>query len=687
MPWQATMEASTASNKAPPQLPLPPGPHDQTAFLALPLPPHAAPRPTTTDDSSGPPKLPPASGQLPPTHQLHILSLLPHNDRALSGRLVSPDAAAGLSGPEHCTAFLSQPLPQHAAASAVEAAQQHVRQLPFRHKLGLLCTAAASGIEVNLEVALAALQPSIFPELFQGVGEDMWRFRYGPGGRCVIDPALAAVKAGHTHMLSTLVERCPALVHPVDVLEAAARDCSLVDLQLAWNAFRRGCSSSSFYTPDDVEYVLNAAAGSATGDAVAKMGWVVAVGEGRCRPGYQTLLAAVRSGDTARVQWVRDHDSSCDDLAGSITAALEAALEHADLAMAQWLVHETGCDLSKDSDRGMLGIWMFSTLAASRGADGAAKHRWLREQGAVIMSPEACVLAAMKRGHLDTVRYLLEHHCPSLLQQSGVYHSLISEVLGEGGNVALAEYLYQAGVELDLNAFPPACAAGHLDLIQWLVDEAGVSAAGGLALCELIDLWPCVTPADSAPLLEAVKLLVSAGGVAHGWDTQRTLAAAARRGDLALVQYLLRLAPGHVPGRELMTAAVRGGCVALLEWLVEQQPGCLDSLRGDSTSAYMVAAKEGDLGTVTALRRLGLPWGAGGVVDRAVREGCEVAVVRGLWELGAPMADRHWVMDTVFARERARGRELSSDSIQWVVRMVASARKPPEAAGQQERGV
>ncbi len=104
---------------------------------------------------------------VPSALQLHILSLLPPNERALSGRLVSPDAAAALSGPEHCTASPSQPLPPHAVPWAVAAGQQHVRQLPFRHKLQLLCTAAASGSEVNLEVALALLQPSIFPELLQ----------------------------------------------------------------------------------------------------------------------------------------------------------------------------------------------------------------------------------------------------------------------------------------------------------------------------------------------------------------------------------------------------------------------------------------------------------------------------------------------------------------------------------------
>ncbi len=105
--------------------------------------------------------------QLPTAVQLHILSLLTPNDLALSGRLVSPDARDAFSGAQHRTASLSEPLEAHAAAWAVAARQQHVRQLPFWHKLQLLCTAAASGCEVNLEVALEVLQPSVFPELLQ----------------------------------------------------------------------------------------------------------------------------------------------------------------------------------------------------------------------------------------------------------------------------------------------------------------------------------------------------------------------------------------------------------------------------------------------------------------------------------------------------------------------------------------
>ncbi len=106
---------------------------------------------------------------LPHVLQLHILSLLPPNERALSGRLVSPDTAAGLHGPEHCTVSLSQPLPPSAMAQAQEYGQQ-VRQWPLSQRLQLLYAAAASGNELSMQVASELLQPGFFLELLQHGG-------------------------------------------------------------------------------------------------------------------------------------------------------------------------------------------------------------------------------------------------------------------------------------------------------------------------------------------------------------------------------------------------------------------------------------------------------------------------------------------------------------------------------------
>ncbi len=240
---------------------------------------------------------PPPQRQLPPALQLHILSFLPANDRALSGRLVSPDAAAALTGPDHCTASLSQPLPPHAAPWAVEATQLHLRQLPFRHKLQPLCTAAASGSEVNLEVALSLLRPSVFSELWYA-GGGMW----SPYN----DPGVAAVEAGHPQLLGWLLDRCPGLVNPDRVLSAVAQHCDLAGLQAAWELLRLPRVSTTLISgwrpATRTSAALAAAAGSATPDAVAKMEWLMS----KINWGPEAAAAAARSGDLGRLRWLRD---------------------------------------------------------------------------------------------------------------------------------------------------------------------------------------------------------------------------------------------------------------------------------------------------------------------------------------------------------------------------------------------
>ncbi len=186
--------------------------------------------------------------QLLPALQLHIFSFLPANDRALSGRLVCRDAAAGLIGPDHCTASLPQPLPPHATPWAQAGCwQQHVRQLSLAQKVQLLCTAAASGSEVNLEVALALLLPSIFPMHLRLRYEFKSLFeRRATDPRAVaasefFTPGVAAATEGHPQLLGWLLRRCPGLLWPQAALEAAARHCDLAGLQLAWRLLQEGC--------------------------------------------------------------------------------------------------------------------------------------------------------------------------------------------------------------------------------------------------------------------------------------------------------------------------------------------------------------------------------------------------------------------------------------------------------------
>ncbi len=161
-------------------------------------------------------------------------------------------------------------------------------------------------------------------------------------------------------------------------------------------------------------------------------------------------------------------------------------------------------------------------------------------------------------------------------------------------------------------------------------------------MCPCTSSWtlcsvPNETAAQGRDLLHAVRLLVERAGcgvLLQYWDAKAVLPSAAERGNLlALVQYLLQQRPGHqVGGRELEGAAC-SGCEALLDWLAEQ-PGFLDS---PGNRPYTMAARNGDLGTLRALRRLGVPWGARDSLAQAVEVGCTAPALRWLAEMGAPV--------------------------------------------------
>ncbi len=604
--------------------------------------------------------------QLPSALQLHILSLLPPNDRALSGRLVSPDAAAGLSGPEHCTASLSQPLPPHAAPWAVEAGQQHVRQLPFRHKLHLLCTAAASGSEVNLEVALALLLPSIFPELLHSYN-DRWAKTYVPPSA---NPGVAAVRASHPQLLGWLLSHCPGLVEREQVLTAAAKHCDLAGLQAAFGALS--------VDPAQEDRILNAAAESPTPDAVAKMEWLMRAGGRRLNPQGSTAEAAACSGDLGRLQWLRARGCPMEGL-----GVLREALQHADLAVAQWLVDEAGCELPEDGgtddDTDDEDEWGWGSLleAAAGSSDGLAKLGWLlqRRVGQLQASHwQRMAEAAAEAGRLEMVQHAL-----SVLGSAADMPNGLADMPGDladmpgdladmpgdlalaaagSGSVPLVQFLRHVGVEFDDRAYLKAAWAGCLAMVRWLACEAGVPAEG-LPLSMVVEPWPNgPTAATSRELLQAVQLLVGEVGAQACNHAARLVAAAARRGELALMQYLLQQRPRYRPDWAVVLAAAEGGCEALLEWLVG---GCLKVHRG-SSSPYVSAAVAGDLATLTALRRLGVPWGAQ-----------DIAAM--VWPYpGLTPAARHWLVeqgapgDWQKVRDRARGNGV-------LVRCVAFCRR------------
>ncbi len=647
--------------------------------------------------------------QLQSDLQLHVLSFLPPNDCALSGRLACRDAAQGLSGPQYSTASLFQPLPPHAAPWAVEAAQQRVRQLPFRHKLQLLYTAATSGSEVNLEVALALLQPSIFPELLQ---RRISQYADSVRGQ---DPGVAAVEAGHLQLLGWLLCRCPGLVCPDGVLAAAARRCDLAGLQAVWEQFSSHHRSSTSVSnvkwgnahdrPILGRKVLNAAAASTAPDAVAKMAWLIAVpASSFCRLQDRTAAAAAQSGDVGRLGWLREQGCP---MGGEGSIVLLSALQHADLAVVQWLVNEAGVELPA-AGSGVEG-WDSFLKACFSSSDGLAKVRWLQQRGAPPLTADlngkpavrdwAC--SAIESGRVETMQYLLSTLGPRELPLGNA--ELCTKLAAKSGSIPMAECLRGAGLVFTRQAYTGAAEAGSLAMVRWLAHDAKVPTGANLRqaqnlLQQFLGAWPCTTPADSRDLLEAVQLLVGAGvdGVAvagvdaddaededlGGWGEEiaahMALSGALQRGDLALVQYLQeqqQLVP-LLPGPDDVETAAQAGCEALLEWLVDL-PGCLE---GPGDRPYVAAAANGDLGTLAALRRLGVPWGSDDELVDAIEWRCCEPALRWLAGQGMPVGGAEEMEEAVAFAEKVR--DLSAEAAAWLRGLAAGG----AAAGAEGQG-
>ncbi len=648
------------------------------------------PPPTSMELPGASPNISPTQQlqQLPTAVQLHILSLLPPNERALSARFVCRDAWAAFVTDDHLTASLSQPLPLHAARWAEAVGQQHVWQLPFQHKVQLLCTAAASGSEVNLGVAMAVLQPSIFSELLQS-------------GGCAVypDPGVAAVTEGHAHLLAWLKSRCPGLLRPDSVLQAAARHRQLQGLQTAWAELTAAVSSGGHPSMD--QRVLDAAAESTTPDAVAKVEWVLAAGHGSCGLQESTAAAAACSGDPGRLRWL--HAQGC-PMAGQ--DVLGCALQHTDLATVQWLVGEAGGELPPEGSRHE--DWLPLLEASARSPhEGVSKLGWLVEKGAPALDAHrgtVCrlALASARAGRVEVLRHLMSAYGHRALLDGREAFGLGGLEAGEvgaraaalaaakllvpeaatGGCIPVLEYLRQTGVAIRTSAYAAAAAGGNVATVRWLAQTAGVHLTHWEwgTLCEMIGDWPRGCASHSRGLLEAVQILE--GDVFCGWlnhnGKAEVLSAAVERGELSLVQYLqqqLQLPAHrlHLPDKHVSAVAI-AGCEGMLEWLVDRRI-CWGPLGATQTfpfaPPYLIAAKNADRCTLTALRRLGAPWGAEDVVAQAVYRGCVIPAVRWLVEQGAPVGTENEVTLVVALRVHQRG--LGDGEAAWLRGLVAAA--------------
>ncbi len=357
-----------------------------------------------------------------------------------------------------------------------------------------------------------------------------------------------------------------------------------------------------------------------------------------------------------RLQWLQSVGCQMGDW-----RVLESALEHADLAVAQWLVDEVGCSLPAGWSAG----WDWGSLlaAAVKSSDGLEKLAWLRERGAPS-PPGHLVYGAVSAGQVEVASFLLQ--LPGAASELQAQSTRLVPRAIASRSIPTVEFLWNAGAGFTHEAY--RYVAGSLPMVRWLTCHMEVPAVG-LGLHWLIVSWPRDTPAHSRDLLEAVQLLVDvAGHCVPPTDYKAALTAAAARGELPLVQYLLQqqllvARSGYQPDGELLTAAAEGGCEALLEWLAEQHPGCL-AVAGIQYTPYEVAAKRGDRSTLEVLRRLGVPWGTGNMVLRALCAECPFSALRWLVEQGAPVGSAGDMCRAV-ARRVAQER-LSAEDAAWL---------------------
>ncbi len=608
-----------------------------------------------------------------------VLRLLHPNERALAGRLVCKDAWRGLSEPEHCSARFSLPLPAHALDSAWRPhLQQALKHLTFRYRFLVLPAAASSGSEVNLELAWGLLRPGLFLELVRRPSAAEFlpyvdRLRDEDAGA-------AAVQSGHAHLLPWLVQHgCP--LDLTDTVVAAVQHCSLEGLQRVWELM--GCTSG---LPDDdrkdtaLYRVLKAAGGLTGATTLAKLSWLLsmAAGEGAAHSRRQRLLEAAaeraaEAGSLPVLQWLYVQGLDLAGEQGIVEEALgegvlppvwsgpapwskvlAAAIGQGHAEAVWWLVEVAGCPLPHEEQRAELElIWN----AAGKGGC-VPTISWLLECGLPLCW--MAMDAAARAGRLEAVQFL---H----LECGLGLHSILFEAAAGSHNVELATWLLEVGCPTDHCAYCGAAAAADVDMLWWLVWEAGCPWREH-TVCNVIHEWGSRT-GSGWELEQAVRMLLEAGFPPGDGGREGTMERAAAWGNLPLLRYLHEEC-GVEMEHSVLAAAVDSGCVAMVEWLVDV--GC--PLAGEEAySMYSMASRNGDVDMLACLRRLGVPIEAGAL--RKVHGWAPV--LRWLLEHGAPW-DGEAVEEAVTA---AKKYGTWGESAAWLEARMEAGQQGGDAAG------
>ncbi len=592
-----------------------------------------------------------------PTELNHIiLSFLPRNEIATTGRHVCKSAALLFSGKDNCIITLSQPLPPHVTTTpwSMDSAAEALQQLTLLQKKQLPATTASSGTQANVVFAVQLVQPQMAGATVPTAADLLKRWEAGPLFHRPLTPSNVgptAVASGLAHLLPALEQRCPALLDPELTLQAAVEHCDLAGLQAAWDllearvpvtlgqpqqhewclSFRRFHGET--YAESFWRRMLRAAAASASPDAVEKMSWIVEHSRSNCGSMIMTRHEdvygmAAASGDLSRTEWLRERGFRCDK-----EALLVAVLQHADCSDILRLEEEGGWLPPPDAVAWNDGKMVAAAAGSPR--DSAAKLAWLAGRGSEL-GAEKAMEAAARAGNLEALQLLVTAWRERNGEDAALPDALLV-VAVTAGHVPVADWLHQAGCPLSAESFRSACRQGSLPLLQWLLD-AGCPHKN-LGVHDVVAAWPSGTVADSQRLAKAVELLPD-----WPFSLERSLyAAASARHPWSLWRTLLPRVPeaDRIIPFDAAKEAAAAGCEATLEALVEDEAYSATYMANrDALAAswYGAAAGHHDWCTLERLQRLGVPVG-GQVLVEAYYDEAPLSAMLWLVERGAPYHD------------------------------------------------
>ncbi len=459
-----------------------------------------------------PPPGPGPEPALPLDLIFRALEMLSPNEMVLNGRLVSKGACQHLS--QLRTARFGLPLP----AQALEPAwQPHLlralRLLTLQSKVSNLRVAASTGNEINVELAWGLLRPFVVDNFYL----------------LCVNLAPAAIKAGHAHLLTKMIQLdIPFTIHYA--LEAAAEHCDLAGLHWVWELLGGSLDPPGGFWPREKFDMVRAAGGSAC-DAVNKVSWMLqTMGEEVLQQHLQevyafTAEAAAAAGnlpvlrllldlgmDLPSVTYTEGHALYHEPAAGVAPwcVVLTAALQGGHVAVADWLLDEAGCPVPSQppqqeqqhqqqvQDRVARCMWK----GAARGGKLEAMC-WLLRHGVPVHW--AAMEAAASDGHLEAVQFL--HRECGLPLTWEVFRAAVGS-----GSLPTATWLLQAGCPVGQTSCDDATCAGNLNMVRWLAFEVGCPW-GHDTLTSLVYRWESWSGggANSECPAQALRVLAEAG--------------------------------------------------------------------------------------------------------------------------------------------------------------------------------